>query len=70
MKILVRQAVIADPHSPFNGQSTDILIDGGVITKIASHISEKFDEVIEAKGLTVSPGWVDIFSHFCDPGLE
>lgn len=70
MKILVRQAVIADPNSPFNGQVTDILIDGAVITKIASHISEKFDEVIEAKGLIVSPGWVDIFSHFCDPGLE
>src|SRR6478609_5717389 len=70
MKILVRQAVIADPNSPFNGQSTDILIDGAVISKIAPHISDSFDELIEAEGLTVSPGWIDIFSHFCDPGLE
>ena len=70
MKILVRQATIADPDSPFNGQVTDILIDGERIVKIASPISEKADEIIEAAGLIVSPGWVDIFSHFCDPGFE
>jgi len=70
MKILVRQASIADPNSPFNGQVTDILINGNQISKIASRISEPADEVIEAAGLTVCPGWVDIFSHFCDPGFE
>ena len=70
MKILVRQATIADPNSPFNGQVTDILIDGLHISKIAAHIAEPADEIIEAAGLTVSPGWVDIFSHFCDPGFE
>jgi dihydroorotase len=70
MKILVRQATIADPDSPFNGQVTDILINGNQISKIAPHISESADEVIEAAGLSVSPGWVDIFSDFCDPGYE
>lgn len=70
MKILVRQATIADPNSTFNGQVTDILIDGQLISKMAPHISEPADEIIEAAGLTVSPGWVDIFSHFCDPGFE
>jgi len=70
MKILVRQATIADPNSPFNGQVTDILIDGLHISKIAAHIAGPADEIIEAAGLTVSPGWVDIFSHFCDPGFE
>ncbi len=70
MKILVRQALIADPNSAFNGQVTDILIDGEQISKIAAHITETADEVIEITGLTVSPGWVDPFSHFCDPGFE
>lgn len=70
MKILVRQALIADPNSAFNGQITDILIDGEQISKIAAHITETADEVIEITGLTVSPGWVDPFSHFCDPGFE
>lgn len=70
MKILVKQAVIADPHSPFNGQVTDILIDGEKIVSIAPTLHVSADEVVEAEGLIVSPGWVDIFSHFCDPGYE
>ncbi|MDB5210805.1 MAG: dihydroorotase [Sediminibacterium sp.] len=70
MKILVRQATIADPDSPFNGQVADILINDNKITQIASHITGSADEVIEVAGLTVSPGWVDIFADFCDPGYE
>lgn len=70
MKILLRQATIADPDSAYNGQVCDILINEGMISKIAAKISETADEVVEADGLTVSPGWVDLFSHFCDPGYE
>ena len=70
MKILVRQARIADPNSPHNGQVTDILIEGEQITDISPKITTNADTVIEADGLTVSPGFVDIFAHFCDPGYE
>jgi dihydroorotase len=70
MKILVRQAKIADPNSPHNGQVTDILIEGEQIIQIATKITSSADEIIEAEGLTISPGFVDPFSHFCDPGYE
>jgi dihydroorotase len=70
MKILVRQATIADPDSSFNGQVMDLLINENLVSKIASHITEAADEVIEAQGLIISPGWVDVFSHFADPGYE
>jgi dihydroorotase len=70
MKILVRQATIADPDSSFNGQVMDLLINENLVSKIASHITEAADEVVEAQGLIVSPGWVDVFSHFADPGYE
>lgn len=70
MKILVRQATIADPNSSLNGQVADLLINGNLVSKIASHISDAADEVIEADGLVVSPGWVDVFAHFADPGYE
>jgi dihydroorotase len=70
MKILVRQARIADPNSPHNGQVTDILIDGEQIAEISKKITTAADTVIEADGLTISPGFVDIFAHFCDPGYE
>jgi dihydroorotase len=70
MKILVRQAIIADPGSAFNGQVLDIFIDGNKITRLSPSISEPADKVIDIPGILVSPGWVDIFADFADPGYE
>jgi len=39
MKILIRQAMIADPHATFNGQVKDMLIEDGIITQIADKIT-------------------------------
>jgi len=70
MKLLIKQACITDPLSSHNGTIQDILIEKGTIREIADSISEKADQVIEQKGLQISPGWVDIFSNFADPGYE
>ncbi len=70
MTILIRKAIITQPGSSFNGQQKDILVAGGVIVSIEDNITEKADTIIEREGLQVSPGWVDIFAHFCDPGYE
>ncbi len=70
MKILIQQVHITDTQSPHNGTVTDILIDNGRITQIGDGISEKADTTVSGNGLHASPGWVDIFSHFCDPGFE
>jgi dihydroorotase len=70
MTTLLRQVKIADPNSPFNGQQKDILIDGQTIKTISDKYDGKADEIIEHKDLVVSPGFVDNFVHFCDPGME
>jgi len=70
MKVLIKQVHIISPSSPFNGQTKDILISDGIISKIADTITEKADQTIEQKGLCVSVGWVDIFADFSDPGYE
>ena len=70
MKILIKQAFIVDPHSPFNGQTTPILIENGIITHIGDGAMGPADREISLPGLHVSPGWVDIFAHFSDPGYE
>jgi dihydroorotase len=70
MTILLRKARIQDPSSPFHQSIKDILIINGVISRIEDHIPESADTVLERDGLTISPGWVDIFSDFCDPGYE
>jgi len=70
MKLLIKQARVTDPRSPYNGQSPDILIEKGIIKKIGESINDKADQVIDAAGLLVSPGWVDVFANFADPGYE
>jgi len=70
MKVLLKQATIVDSSSPFNGQTKDIFIADGIIKLIADSINDKADQVIQQDGLSVSIGWMDIFSHFCDPGFE
>lgn len=70
MKLLIKQARVTDPSSPLNGQILDIFIDNGIITQTGKNISAKADQVIDSKGLHVSPGWVDVFANFADPGYE
>src|SRR5690606_2684730 len=45
-------------------------IENGTITLIANGINEQADKIIDNKNLVISPGWVDIFSNFADPGFE
>src|SRR5258705_1691309 len=70
MTILIKQAGIVDPSSPLNGKITDIFIENGIISKIEKNITDKADKTIEIKGLHVSPGWMDVFANFGDPGYE
>jgi dihydroorotase len=70
MKLLIKQACITDPLSSHHGTIQDILIENGIIREIAPSVSEKTDRIIDRQGLQVSPGWVDIFSNFADPGYE
>jgi len=70
MKILIKQASIISPSSPYHGHTKDILIRDGKILDIADAITEKVNQVIEHDGLCVSIGWMDMFADFGDPGFE
>lgn len=71
MNILIRQARVADSQSPYHGKTVDMLVERGIITEIKSAIkADKGLKVIEADGLCVSQGWIDMQADFCDPGFE
>lgn len=70
MNILLRQVKINDPSSPFHQQTADVLMANGTVTDVQQQLSVSADQVIEADDLHLSPGWVDIFANFCDPGYE
>lgn len=70
MQVLIRQAKIVDPRSEFHGKVVDLLIENGSLKDIAANISVKADQTIEADGLWVSPGWIDVFADYAEPGYE
>jgi dihydroorotase len=70
MKVLIKNATILSPSSPFNGKNKNIFIENGIISKIDDEINTDSDKIIEAEGLCVSTGWIDCFANFCDPGEE
>lgn len=71
MNLLIKQATIIDSTSSHNGRVVDILIEKGIITQIKkSIVPEKGIKTIEAEGLHVSAGWLDMQVNFCDPGYE
>lgn len=70
MKVLIKNATLISPSTPFHGTTQDIFIDNGVISKIGNELTADAVETVEIKGLHISSGWVDCFADFCDPGKE
>lgn len=67
--ILIKDGRVIDPKSGID-ESLDIMIDKGKITGIGKFQKTDGDcRVIDAKGLIVAPGLVDVHVHFRDPGL-
>jgi dihydroorotase len=70
MKILIKHARIIAPGQPTNGLLFDLLIIDGMIRKVAENINTEADYEIAHNNLHVSPGWMDTFAQFWDPGFE
>ena len=53
---------------PLGGDPVDVLIDNGVITELGAGLSG--DRSIDAQGLVLLPGFVDLHTHLREPGRE
>lgn len=69
MKILIQSATISDPNSSHHLKKKNVLIQNGRIVEITSK-KITADKVIEAEGMILSTGWVDMGTFVGDPGLE
>ncbi|WP_176230245.1 amidohydrolase family protein, partial [Candidatus Hakubella thermalkaliphila] len=67
--MLIKEGVIHDPVTKKKYQA-DILIEDGQIQEVAPTIDRKGHEVVEAKGLWVLPGLIDMHVHLREPGRE
>lgn len=68
MKLLIQNACFIASNGEKN--EADILIENGVITKIADEIKTEVDRMIDASGLFVAPGFIDLHVHLREPGGE
>jgi formylmethanofuran dehydrogenase subunit A len=59
-ELLIKNGFVFDPINGINGEKMDIAIRDG---KIVEKVNERTAQIIDATGLTVMPGAVDIHTH-------
>lgn len=71
MRILIKGGRVIDP-SQDRDEITDIYIEDGKISEIGTELDPEGlnIEVIDASGMVVAPGLVDMHCHLRDPGFE
>src|SRR5258708_29208161 len=66
MRLHIKGGRVIDPASGRDAVGDVWVVDG----KISEGKGEKADRVIEAKGLVVSPGFIDLSARLREPGFE
>jgi dihydroorotase len=69
VKLLIRQGRLVDPVGGIGGVM-DVLIEDGKVAVIGSDLRSPNASVIDARGLTVCAGLVDMHVHLREPGFE
>lgn len=70
MNTLLKNVKVIHPSSEYHKQNVDILIEGGIITKIGKNILSNQAEELSGKNLHCSIGLCDIGTHSGEPGFE
>ena len=68
MKLLIKHGRVVDPVSG-TVSIQDLYIENGKVVQLEKDIRQEADQVIDADGLVVCPGLVDMHVHLRDPGL-
>jgi dihydroorotase len=67
--LLIKGGRVLSPEDGLDGE-LDVRIEDGVIREIAPNLTGSADEMLDARGCVVAPGFVDIHVHFREPGGE
>lgn len=68
-RLLVRNGRVLDPGSGLDAPG-DVLLEDGVVARVAPALDGRGAEVIDAAGGWIAPGFVDLHTHLREPGQE
>jgi dihydroorotase len=68
-RILIRGGRLLDPYAN-RDETADVLIEDGRVAAVEYSLEVPGAEVINAQGLWVAPGFVDLHTHLREPGQE
>ena len=68
MSILIKNGRIISPGEGID-KIADIYVENGFIAEIGENLSKGAEKVIDASGMWVTPGLIDLHVHLRDPGL-
>jgi dihydroorotase len=67
--LLIRGGRVVDAANGIDLKG-DVLVENGIVTAVGANLEAAEATVIDAKGLVVAPGFVDLHTHLRDPGFE
>lgn len=67
--LLIKNGRVLDPATKTDA-TLDVLLDGERIVNVAANISANGAEILDAQGLVVAPGFIDLHCHLREPGQE
>lgn len=69
MKLIIRNGRVLDPASESDA-GADILVEDGRIRAVGPRLKAEDAAVVDASGLVVAPGFIDMHVHLREPGQE
>lgn len=70
MDLLIKNGRVVDPSQDLD-EVRDVLIRNGTIEKVGPSVTAPSSvDVLDAKGLVVAPGFIDLHTHLREPGQE
>lgn len=69
-ELLVRGGRIIDPANRLDLDGASVLVRDGRVAAVGRDLEAPDGQVIDARGLVVAPGFVDLHAHLREPGFE
>jgi dihydroorotase len=68
-RLLLKGGRVVDPAAGRDGPF-DVLLEDGSVREVKARLTAKGATVLDAKGLVVCPGFIDLHTHLREPGRE